>query len=60
MNKKTFVNWEILKDKLPAFIHGNQTDESLNKLIDFIEEDLILKKAEEIKVKRSNKDGQKT
>lgn len=56
--KKRFVDWDYLQDKLPVFLNGTLTEDKLDRLVDLIEEELILKKAEEIKEKRSKKDGQ--
>ena len=53
MSKITFVNWEILKNHIPVFINPPiTTEEQADKLIELIEDGLILKKAEEIKKKR--------
>lgn len=51
-----FVRDEILLPKLPVFLKSGSslTEDQLDKLVDLIEEELILKKAEEIKEKRAN------
>lgn len=62
MNKKErFINEEVLVRALPAFPHFPeecitpiQKEVHLEKIIDLIEETLILKKAEEIKKQRNN------
>lgn len=52
MSNQRFVNWEVLKNHLPVFI-DIKLEEKLDRLIDLIEEDLILKKASEIQQKRN-------
>lgn len=54
--KKRFVDWEVLNPKLPIFLNKNLSSEQLDRLVDMIEEELILEKAKEIKEKRSKKD----
>jgi hypothetical protein len=53
-HKERFVNEALLVRYLPVFICGpNKTEEQLDRLIDLIEENLILEKAKEIEAKRA-------
>jgi len=59
---KRFINEKILVRNLPAFPHfpedcitHEQKEAHLDKIVDFIEETLILEKAEEIKRKRDER-----
>lgn len=53
MSKQRFINDYYLLPKLPVFCLEALDEEALDKLVDLIEEELILKKAEEIKEKRN-------
>lgn len=57
MSKERFVNEAILVKHLPIFFGGSKTEEELDKMIDFIEETLILEKAKEISLRRTNEDA---
>jgi len=57
MSKERFVTDTFLLPKLPAFLCGSSiSSEKLDKLIDRIEEEVILKKAKEIEAKRKKED----
>lgn len=53
--KKRFVSDEVLIPNLPVFLPAGQTEESLERVIDIVEEHLILEKAKEIEEKRQLK-----
>jgi hypothetical protein len=54
MSNPRFVSEHYLLPKLPAFIKTEVNNAQLDRLVDLIEEELILKKAEEIKERRKN------
>lgn len=51
--KERFVAWDVLKEHLPALLNGLEsvTEERLDRLVEFIEEELILRKAAQIRLK---------
>jgi len=51
--KERFVNEAVLVRSLPVFLCGIKTEEQLEKIIDLIEESLILEKAKEIEARRA-------